>query len=83
MHYWYWPFDHYYMSIWAIKIWVSPPLMSLWIMLSMGAPAVGGFVLGAVADRIGFGATLIGAVPLVLFLVGYLWRQARGVRLMA
>lgn len=52
-------------------------VMSLWIMLSMGAPAIGGFALGAIADRIGFGATLIGAVPFALLLVGYLWRQVR------
>ncbi len=52
-------------------------VMSLWTMLSMGAPALGGFLLGALADRVGFVSTLVTGALLCLSVVAVLWRQAR------
>lgn len=50
-------------------------VMSLWTMLSMGAPALGGFVMGALADSIGFVPTLVGFAGLVLVSIAGLWKQ--------
>ena len=49
-------------------------VMSLWSLLIMGGPAVGSFVVGALADWWGFVNTLIGLAIIVLFILMFLWR---------
>ncbi|WP_317930095.1 MFS transporter [Halioxenophilus sp. WMMB6] len=50
-------------------------VMSLWTMMTMGAPAVGGFLLGALADLVGFIATLAGLGGVALLVVLRLWSK--------
>ncbi|MHA7880985.1 MAG: MFS transporter [Saccharospirillum sp.] len=41
-------------------------VMSIWTVVSMGSPALGAFLMGALADRLGFGWTLIAAGGLAI-----------------
>lgn len=48
-------------------------VLSFWTVLSIGAPAIGGFVMGALADWVGFGLTLTATATLVVTGLGILW----------
>lgn len=52
-------------------------VLSLWTVVSMGAPAVGGFAMGALADALGFVPVLVGAALLALLVIALLWQPAR------
>ncbi len=50
-------------------------VMSLWSLLIMGGPAIGSFVVGALADILGFVSTLMGVSIAALLVLGFFWRQ--------
>lgn len=52
-------------------------VLSLWTVLAMGAPAVGAFVLGALADAFGFAASLLGFGVVGLLATALLARKRR------
>jgi MFS family permease len=52
-------------------------VMSLWIVLAMGAPALGAAVVGVLADTLGFGVVLPAAGSVGLLLVGVLYSRRR------
>ncbi|TXS93492.1 MFS transporter [Parahaliea aestuarii] len=49
-------------------------VLSLWTVLTMGSPAIGSLVMGALADRIGFAPVLVGFGLATLLVVTWLWR---------
>ncbi len=57
-------------------------VMSLWTVCSMGSPAIGTFVVGALAEQLGFATTLNGLAALALLALVLVWlpvrRQIRG-----
>ncbi len=59
---------------WVVQDVFRGRIMSLWTVLSMGAPALGVFVMGALVDSVGFGFTLIGFALVALVATGSLWR---------
>ncbi|GGX66698.1 MFS transporter [Saccharospirillum salsuginis] len=50
-------------------------IMSVWTVVSMGGPAFGAFLMGAVADVFGFGATFIGFALAAILTTFGLWQQ--------
>ena len=52
-------------------------VLSIWTVFTMGAPAIGSLVMGALADLFGFVAVVTGFATLALLCVGSLWRQRR------
>lgn len=52
-------------------------VLSLWTVLAMGAPAIGAFVMGALADAFGFGVSLLGFGVLGLVATMLLARKRR------
>jgi MFS family permease len=51
-------------------------VLSLWTVVAMGAPAVGGFAMGALADAWGLVPVVTASAALALLAVGSLWRPA-------
>ncbi len=52
-------------------------VMSLWVMVTMGAPALGALALGPAADQLGFPPILLGSALLVAGASIWLYRSAR------
>lgn len=52
-------------------------VLSLWTVVTMGAPALGGFAMGALADALGFVPVLVAAALLAMLAVAGLRRPAR------
>jgi len=50
-------------------------VLSIWSMVSLGAPSIGAFCMGAVAERLGFGWTLMVFSLTALLLTFLLWRR--------
>lgn len=50
-------------------------VLSIWSMVSLGAPSIGAFTMGAVAERLGFGWTLLCFALLALMLTWALWHR--------
>lgn len=50
-------------------------VLSIWSMVSLGAPSIGAFTLGAVAEHLGFGWALVVFSVAALALTALLWRQ--------
>lgn len=58
-------------------------VMSLWVMVTMGAPALGALALGPAADRLGFPPILLLAALLVAGASAWLYRRERSSALLA
>lgn len=54
-------------------------VMSLWVMVTMGAPALGALALGPAADRLGFPPILLGAALLVAGVSVWLYRRDKAI----
>lgn len=54
-------------------------VMSFWTVLSMGGPAIGSFLVGASAEKIGFPVTLTGVSCLALLVIALLWQPVQRV----
>lgn len=50
-------------------------VLSVWTVISMGGPASGAFVMGGIADKLGFGITLIGFALIAMVLTAALLRR--------
>lgn len=57
-------------------------VLSIWSMVSLGAPSIGAFCMGAVAERLGFGWTLMVFSLSALALTALLWRRRSWFRAM-